>query len=195
MDLKELLGEAYKEGMTFEEVEAALKNITPPDNNAAEVTRLKAALSKANSEAADYKKQLRGKQSEAEAEAAAKQEEHDKLVKENADLKRSITLSEKKAQLLAMGSDATLAESTAAAMVDGDMDTVMKNQTQYLEAQKKDILANKMKHTPRPAAGSETSGEMDYQKKIAEAQANGDFSAAAYYTRLAAQAEAEGQTE
>lgn len=195
MDLKELLGEAYKEGMTFEEVEAALKNITPPDNNAAEVTRLKAALSKANSEAADYKKQLRGKQSEAEAEAAAKQEEHDNLVKENADLKRSITLSEKKAQLLAMGYDVKLAESTAAAMVDGDMDTVMKNQTQYLEAQKKDILANKMKHTPRPAAGSETSGEMDYQKKIAEAQANGDFSAAAYYTRLAAQAEAEGQTE
>ena len=93
MDLKELLGEAYKEGMTFEEVEAALKNITPPDN-AAEVTRLKAALSKANSEAADYKKQLRGKQSEAEAEAAAKQEEHDKLVKENADLKRSMTLAE-----------------------------------------------------------------------------------------------------
>lgn len=195
MDLKELLGEAYKEGMTFEEVEAALKNITPPDNNAAEVTRLKAALSKANSEAADYKKQLRGKQSEAEAEAAAKQEEHDNLVKENADLKRSITLSEKKAQLLAMGYDVKLAESTAAAMVDGDMDTVMKNQTQYLEAQKKDILANKMKQTPRPAAGSETSGEMDYQKKIAEAQANGDFSAAAYYTRLAAQAEAEGQTE
>ena len=131
MDLKELLGEAYKEGMTFEEVEAALKNITPPDN-AAEVTRLKAALSKANSEAADYKKQLRGKQSEAEAEAAAKQEEHDKLVKENADLKRSMTLAEKKGQLLAMGYDAKLAESTAAAMVDGDMDTVMKIQSLYL---------------------------------------------------------------
>lgn len=193
MDLKELLGEAYKEGMTFEEVEAALKNITPPDNNAAEVTRLKAALSKANSEAADYKKQLRGKQSEAEAEAAAKQEEHDKLVKENADLKRSMALAEKKGQLLTMGYDAKLAESTAAAMVDGDMDTVMKNQTQYLEAQKKTILADKMKQTPRPAAGSESQGEMDYQKKIEEAQASGNYAAAAYYTRLAAQAE--GQTE
>ena len=62
MDLKELLGEAYKEGMTFEEVEAALKDITPPDTSTAEVTRLKAALSKANSEAAGYKKQLREKQ-------------------------------------------------------------------------------------------------------------------------------------
>lgn len=194
MDLKALLGDAYKEGMTFEEVEAALKNVTPPaPDTDAEVTKLKAALSKANSEAADYKKQLRGKQSEAEAEAAAKQEEYDKLVQENADLKRSQTLAEKKAQLLAMGYDAKLAESTATAMVDGDMETVMKNQSQYLEAQKKDILANKMKQTPRPSAGAETSGEMDYQKMIEEAQANGNFSAAAYYTRLAAQAE--NQTE
>lgn len=197
MDLKELLGEAYKEGMTLEEVEAALKNITPPapDTSAAEVTRLKNALSKANSQAADLKQQLRNKQTQEEADAAAKKEEYDKLVQENADLKRSQALAEKKAQLLGMGYEAALAESTATAMVDGDMDTVMKNQSQFLEAQKKDILANKMKHTPRPAAGSETSGEMDYQKKIAEAQANGDFSAAAYYTRLAAQAEAEGQTE
>ena len=92
-----------------------------------------------------------------------------------------------------MGYDAKLAESTAAAMVDGDMDTVMKNQTQYLEAQKKTILADKMKQTPRPATGSESQGEMDYQKKIEEAQASGNYAAAAYYTRLAAQAE--GQTE
>ena len=39
MDLKELLGEAYKEGMTFEEVEAALKDITPPDTSTAEIGR------------------------------------------------------------------------------------------------------------------------------------------------------------
>lgn len=192
MDLKELLGEAYKEGMTFEEVEAALKKINPPDNTA-EVTKLKNALSKANSEAAKFKEQLRGKQTEAEQEAAAKQEEFDKMAKENAELKRSMTLSEKKAQLLAMGYDAALADSTAAAMVDGDMDTVMKNQSQYLEAQKKDILAGKMKQTPRPSAGSEADGGMDYQKMIEEAQASGNFSAAAYYTRLAAQADA--QTE
>lgn len=192
MDLKELLGEAYKEGMTLEEVEAALKKITPPDN-AAEVTRLKNALSKANSQAADLKQQLRSKQTEDEANAAAKQEEYDKLVQENADLKRSQALAEKKAQLLGMGYESALAESTAAAMVDGDMDTVMKNQSQYLEAQKKDILANKMKQTPRPTSGAAGSGEVDYQKKVEEAMASGEYAAAAYYTRLAAQAEA--QTE
>ena len=39
---------------------------------AAEISRLKTALSKANGEAAEYKKQLRGKQSEAEQVASAR---------------------------------------------------------------------------------------------------------------------------
>lgn len=191
MDLKELLGEAYKEGMTFEEVEAALKDITPPDISTAEVTRLKAALSKANSEAAGYKKQLREKQTGEEAAAATQKEEHEKLVQENTDLKRSIALSERKAKLLAMGYEEKLAEETATAMVDGDMDVVMANQSKYLEVQKKQIQADHMRKTPRPAAGSENTGGMDYAKKIAEAQASGNYAAAAYYTRLQAQDEAD----
>lgn len=196
MELKELLGEAWKEGMTAEEIETALKGIAAPaaSDSAAEVNRLKAALSRANSEAADYKKQLRSKQSADEAEAAARQEEYNKLTQENADLKRAMALSERKAKLLAMGYEEKLAEGTAAAMVDGDMDTVLTNQAQYLEDQKKAILAGKMKQTPRPKQGAEPSGGEDYQKKIDEAQASGNFAAAAYYTRLAAQ-EAAGQME
>lgn len=182
--LSDLLGSAYKEGMTEEEISTALEAVG--NGNTAEVNRLKAALSKANSEAAEFKKQLRSKQSDDEAAAAAQKEEHEKLVKENGELKRSIALSESKGKLLAMGYDEKLADETAAAMVDGDMDKVMANQSKYLEAQKKIIQADQMRKTPRPAAGSETGG-MDYAKKISEAQANGDFTAAAYYTRLQAQ--------
>ena len=182
--LSDLLGSAYKEGMTEEEISTALEAVG--NGNTAEVNRLKAALSKANSEAAEFKKQLRSKQSDDEAAAAAQKEEHEKLVKENGELKRSIALSESKGKLLAMGYDEKLADETAAAMVDGDMDKVMVNQSKYLEAQKKIIQADQMRKTPRPAAGSETGG-MDYAKKISEAQANGDFTAAAYYTRLQAQ--------
>lgn len=190
--LSDLLGKAYKEGMTEDEISAALETVGT--GNDAEVNRLKAALSKANSEAADYKKQLRTKQTDDEAAAAAQKEEHDKLAQENADLKRSIALSERKAKLLAMGYDENLATETATAMVDGDMDKVMANQNKYLEGQKKVIQADMMKKTPRPAAGAETGG-VDYAKKIAEAQASGDYSAAAYYTRLKAQDDASQTNE
>jgi hypothetical protein len=190
--LSDLLGAAYKEGMTEDELSAALENVG--QGNDAEVNRLKSALSKANSEAADYKKQLRGKQSDDEAAAAAQKEEHDRLIKENDDLKRSMALSERKGKLLAIGYDETLATETATAMVDGDMDKVLANQSKYLEVQKKNILADQMKKTPRPAAGSENTGGMDYAKKIAEAQASGNISAAAYYTRLQAQ-DAASQTD
>ena len=183
--LSDLLGSAYKEGMTEDEISTALQTVG--QGNEAEINRLKAALSKANSEAADYKKQLRTKQTDDEAAEAERKANMEKLTQENADLKRSIALSEKKAKLLGMGYDEQLADSTATAMVDGDMDTVMANQSKYLEAQKKDILADKMKNTPRPAGGSENTGGADYQKKIAEAQASGDYTAAAYYTRLMAQ--------
>lgn len=191
--LSDLLGKAYKEGMTEDEISAALETVG--QGNEAEVNRLKAALSKANSEAADYKKQLRTKQTDDEAAAAAQKEEHDRLVQENADLKRSMALSERKAKLLAMGYDESLADETAAAMVDGDMDKVMANQSKYLEVQKRNIQADAMRKTPRPAAGDDgNGGSMDYAKKIAEAQASGDYTAAAYYTRLQAQ-EAANQTE
>lgn len=60
--LSDLLGDAYKEGMTEEEISTALQSAgAGAKDNEAEVNRLKAQLSKANSEAADYKKQLRGK--------------------------------------------------------------------------------------------------------------------------------------
>lgn len=189
--LSDLLGSAYKEGMTEAEISAALESMG--QGNEAELNRLKTALSKANSEAAEYKKQLRGKQTEDEAAAAAQKEEHDKLVKENTDLKRSITLSDHKAKLIAMGYDEKLADETAAAMVDGDMAKVMANQSKFLEVQKKNIQADQMRHTPRPTAGADENGGMDYAKKIAEAQASGNFAAAAYYTRLQSQEAADDQ--
>ena len=54
MNIKDLLGDAYKEGMSLEEIETALKGISMPEDNSAEVERLRTALSKSNSEAADY---------------------------------------------------------------------------------------------------------------------------------------------
>ena len=193
--LSDLLGEAYKEGMTEEEISTALQTAGAGQSNTAELDKLKAQLSKANSEAADYKKQLRGKQTADEAAAAEQKAAMDKLTQENADLKRSFALSDKKAKLIAMGYDEKLADSTAVAMVDGDMDTVMANQAKFNESREKAIQAELMKKTPRPAAGSEGTGRMDYAKKIEEAQASGNLTAVAYYTRLKAQDEANQMKE
>lgn len=193
--LSDLLGEAYKEGMTEEEISTALQTAGAGQSNTAELDKLKAQLSKANSEAADYKKQLRGKQTADEAAAAEQKAAMDKLTQENADLKRSFALSDKKAKLIAMGYDEKLADSTAVAMVDGDMDTVMANQVKFNESREKAIQAELMKKTPRPAAGSEGTGGMDYAKKIEEAQASGNLTAVAYYTRLKAQDEANQMKE
>ena len=63
MNFKDLLKDAYKEGMSLEDIEKALEGIEMPTDGTAEIERLKAALSKSNSEAADFRKQLREKQS------------------------------------------------------------------------------------------------------------------------------------
>lgn len=138
---------------------------------------------------------MRGKQTADEAAAAEQKATIEKLTQENTDLKRSIALADKKTKLVAMGYDEKLADSTAIAMVDGDMDTVMKNQATFNESREKAIRAEQMKKTPRPAAGSDGTGSMDYAKKIEEAQASGDLTAVAYYTRLKAQDEANQMKE
>lgn len=48
---------------------AALENVTPPDPSAAGADKLKAALSKANPQAAAFKKQLQGKQERGRAKS------------------------------------------------------------------------------------------------------------------------------
>ena len=58
MKLKDLLKEAYAEGMSVEDIESALESIDLPTDLSSEVDRLKNALSKSNSEAADYTTKL-----------------------------------------------------------------------------------------------------------------------------------------
>lgn len=183
--LSDLLGEAWKEGMTVDEISAALEK--KQTGNDAEITRLRNALTKANSEAAEYKKKIRESQTEEEAKAAAQKEEYEKMLQENTELKRSMSISDKKAKLIALGYEEKIAGETATAMVDGDMEKVIANQGLFLEAQTKLIKENQMRKTPRPAAdGSDGDGKsgIDFDAKISEAQASGNFAEAAYYTRL-----------
>ena len=180
--LSDLLGGAYKEGMTEEEISKALEVVKQNDD--AELNKYKNALSKANSEAADYKKKLREKQGEDEAKRAEEQEKIDQILQENADLKRSMSIAEKKTKLVAMGYDEKMAGETAIAMIDGDIDKVLENQGKYLETQKKTIETELLKGTPRPKAGGDGKVPVDYDKLIEESEANGNYTASAYYSRL-----------
>ena len=150
MNLKEVLGDAYKEGMTFEEVESALESVTIPEDNSAEIERLKNALSKSNSEAAGYKKQLREKMTEDEQKKQKEQEEREELQNKYDKLLRESVISKNKAKLVALGYEEALADETAEAMADGDTEKVFANQQKHLASFEKKVRADALKKTPKP---------------------------------------------
>lgn len=150
MNLKEVLGDAYKEGMTFEEVESALESVTIPEDNSAEIERLKNALSKSNSEAAGYKKQLREKMTEDEQKKQREQEEREELQNKYDKLLRESVIAKNKAKLVALGYDESLADETAEAMADGDSEKVFANQQKHLASFEKKVRAEALKNTPKP---------------------------------------------
>ncbi len=154
MNIKDLLKDAYKEGMTIEEIEEALESIEMPTDNSAELDRLKTALSKSNSEAADYKRQLREKMTEDEVKAKEDAENREKLQKDYDELLKKVTISENKAQLLALGYDDKLATETAEAMVGGDIAKVFANQKKHLEAVEKKVRSELTKGTPKVDGGN-----------------------------------------
>lgn len=154
MNIKDLLGDAYKEGMTAEEIETALKDIDLPTDNSAEIDRLKTALSKSNSEAADYKKQLREKMTAEEAAAKDTADQIAALTKERDALLREKTVAGHKAQFLALGYEEGLASETAEAMANGEIDKVFANQKKHQAALDKKIRADVLKETPKPEGGN-----------------------------------------
>lgn len=166
------------------------------EDNAAELEKQKAAVSKANSEAAEWKRKHNALLSE---EDKKKQEQEDKFAsmeKELSELREAKSASEYKAKLIGLGYAEDLATTTAKAMVAGDTMTVLANQQKFLDEYAKQVKADALKKTPKPTPGAGGgTGEMDYAKKIEEARTNGDFAAVAYYTRLQAEAEAQAKKE
>lgn len=176
--------EGYSE-MTPEEKLAALEAYEPDMSGFVP----KATLDKVTSEAASYKKQLREKMSAEEEKAAKEAEERAALQARVEELERERTISTYTSSYLAMGYEENLAKASAEALVTGDMETVFANQKTFFTNREKALRAEILKSTPRPAVGSEQ--KVDYSGKLAEAQASGDFTAVAYYMRLAQEAAAQ----
>lgn len=175
--------EGYAE-MTAEQKIAALEGFEY-DDNSAEVQRLKKANDKSSAEAAEWKRKHNALLSEDEQKKQAEAEERKKLEEKVATLEKEKTLSSHKAKFIGLGYDEALATETAQAMIDGDTEKVFANQQKFLAAHDKAIQQGTMSGTPRPGAGGTGGGPVDYNKMAQEAQASGNLSAAAYYTRLA----------
>ena len=143
--------------MTAEQKLAALEALEAPETgggDGAEVTKLKRQLSQANSEAADFKRQLQAKMTEQEKKDAAAAEEQKKILLELETLRKEKTVAGYKASYLSMGYDDALAGETAQALADGDMNKVFANQRSFQEAQTKSVLAGAIKTTPTPPGGN-----------------------------------------
>lgn len=155
MDLKELLGDSFSEDMTLDDVMNALKEVDTPKDQTEEIERLKKAVSKANSEAAGYKRELKEKMTEEEQRQADEAEARQSLEEKYDALLHKTTVAEHKAKLLALGYEEKLAAETAEALVNGDSETVFANQKKHLDAVEKKVRAETLKNTPRPVGDGE----------------------------------------
>ena len=155
--LKEILKDAYKDDMTLEEVEAALNDVTLPEDNSAEVERLKNALTKSNGEAADYKRQLRDKMSEEEQKAKDAQDAQIELQHKYEALLHENEVSKFTANYISLGYDEKLAAETAEALSNGDTAKVFENQKKHLTKVEQAARANALKETPKPIKDGDSS--------------------------------------
>lgn len=154
MKLEDLLKDAYKDGMTVDEIKSALESIELPTDSSAEVEKLKNALSKSNSEAAEFKRQLKEKMTADEIKAKEDAEKQEKLQRDYDELVKKVAVSDNKAKLLALGYDDTLATETAEAMANGELDKVFANQKKHLDAMEKKVRSEILKDTPKPGGGN-----------------------------------------
>lgn len=154
--LQDLLGDAYKEGMTVEEIDAALSaaGVGKIDTDLqGKYNALKSSFDKTASEAADYKKKYREKLSDDEKKKAEQEEALRTLREENDTLKKAQTVAEYTAHFIGLGFSQEKAAETAKAMAEGDMDAVFRNTAEVNTAREKAIRAEAMKQTPVPPAG------------------------------------------
>lgn len=158
------------------------------DDNAAEVKRYKDAVSKANSEAADWKKKHNALLSEEERKQQEIEATLKDLQEKNATYEQRERISTAKAAFLANGFDESGAAAAADAFISGDTQKFASAMKTYRAAVETQLKSSLMDETPRPEGGAQQQSGMDYGKAIADADARGDLVAAAYYTRLQEQA-------
>lgn len=166
MDIKAILGDAYKEGMTVEELTTALESVEMPQDQTAEIAHLKDVISTKNSEAAEWRKKYESTLDEAEKAKLAAEEQAKKNAEELEALKKDKAISGYKASYLAMGYDEALAGDAANALFDGNNDKLIECQRKHVEAVEKKAREDALRGSGRPggSGGGENDGDTDAVK-------------------------------
>ena len=155
--------------MTAEEKLAALEayefEIPAPANDSE--AKLKEALSRANSDAAEWKRKYRATLDDAKRAEEERAERDREREEELASLRKEKMVSKLEAQYLSAGYSAELASSTAQAQADGDTATVVANQLRFIEDTKKSLEAAALGKQPPITPGKPPKGESDEDKFFA----------------------------
>lgn len=149
------------ETMSAEEKIKALESFEYDDGSAT-IGKLKDSVSKACSEAAEWKKKHNALLSDEEKKQAEQAEKYSAMEQKLAEYEKNIKVSDYIARYVALGYDSELAKSTAEARVNGDDDTVFANQQKFKESFAKQLKAEMMKDTPAPKDGAK---ETEIDKK------------------------------
>lgn len=141
------------EAMSTEEKLAALEAFEYNDN-AGELERYKNATTKANAEAAEWKRKHNALVSEDELKKQADAEKLTQMEEELKILRREKDISQHKANFIAMGYPEALAQETATALAEGNLNKVFANQQKFMVEHDKAIKAEMLKDVPPPVGGS-----------------------------------------
>jgi len=169
----DVLGEKYKKELSHDELESLLAiefNKLKQERDAFKVTSEKNA-----SEAADFKKKLNEKLTDAEKKEA----EYQDLVKRNNELIREKSIADYTSQFISLGYSDELAKETAIAQVDGNMTKVFENFKKQKEIREADVQKKLLERTPKPEDGSKSSGitkedfgKMGYEDRVKLLESN-----------------------
>ena len=179
MEIKELLGDAYKDGMTVEELTEALKNVEMPKDQSSEIENLKKRISEVNSEAADWKNKYRSTLDESTKKQQEAEEQAKKDREELQNLRKITAIAGYKASYLAMGYSEELAADTANALFEGNNEKLFENQKKHMEAVEKKAREDALRGSGRPGGSGDGSGNVETEaeklaKKIGSQRAEAD---------------------
>lgn len=127
----------------------------PADNKAEneEITRLKAALSRANTEAADWKRQLREKQTEQERADAERAEREKAREARIAELEAKERINTYKEKFMNAGVDPATADLMAKALPEGVKDEYFASFKTFNENQRQTFETERLKNQPGLSVG------------------------------------------